>query len=389
MTSKGLDSESFELLLATVQRFIRERLVPAENDVEEHDDVPAALVEDMKEMGLFGLSIPEEYGGIGLSMAQEVRVAYEFGQTSLAFRSVFGTNVGIGSQGILMDGTEAQKSDLLPRVASGELVMSFALTEPDAGSDPAALKTRAVLDGDTYVIDGVKRFITNAPRAGAFTLMARTGGEGAGGISAFIVPADTPGLSLGKPDKKMGQRGTKTCDVVLDGVRVPAANIIGGEAGKGFKTAMKVLDRGRLHVAALSCGMAQRILNEAVAYARERKQFGQRIGDFQLVQAMLADSQAELYAGWSMVQDCANRYDAKPAGKRDAEVSMLASCAKLFCTEMVGRVADRGVQVHGGAGYINEYKVERFYRDVRLLRLYEGTTQIQQLIIGRALMQDD
>ncbi|MDM8359692.1 acyl-CoA dehydrogenase family protein [Pandoraea communis] len=389
MTSKGLDSESFELLLAAVQRFIRERLVPAENDVEEHDDVPAVIVDEMKEMGLFGLSIPEEFGGIGLSMEQEVRVAYEFGQTSLAFRSVFGTNVGIGSQGILMDGTEAQKRDLLSRVASGDLIMSFALTEPDAGSDPAALKTRAVLDGDTYVLDGVKRFITNAPRAGAFTLMARTGGEGAGGISAFIVPADTPGLSLGKPDKKMGQRGTKTCDVVLQGARVPAANIIGGEAGKGFKTAMKVLDRGRLHVAALSCGMAQRILDEAVAYARERKQFGQRIGDFQLVQAMLADSQAEHYAGWSMVQDCAARYDAKPAGKRDADVSMRASCAKLFCTEMVGRVADRGVQIHGGAGYINEYKVERFYRDVRLLRLYEGTTQIQQLIIGRALMLDD
>jgi acyl-CoA dehydrogenase len=389
MTSKGLDSESFELLLAAVQRFIRERLVPAENDVEAHDDVPATLVDEMKEMGLFGLSIPEAFGGIGLSMSQEVRVAYEFGQTSLAFRSVFGTNVGIGSQGILMDGTDAQKRELLPRVASGDLIMSFALTEPDAGSDPAALKTRAVLDGDTYVLDGVKRFITNAPRAGAFTLMARTGGEGAGGISAFIVPADTPGLSLGKPDKKMGQRGTKTCDVVLQGARVPAQNIIGGEAGKGFKTAMKVLDRGRLHVAALACGMAQRILDESVAYARERKQFGQRIGDFQLVQAMLADSRAELYAGWSMVQDCAQRYDTKPQGKRDADVSMRASCAKLFCTEMVGRVADRGVQVHGGAGYINEYKVERFYRDVRLLRLYEGTTQIQQLIIGRALMQDD
>ncbi|VVE71854.1 acyl-CoA dehydrogenase [Pandoraea captiosa] len=388
MTSKGLDSESFALLLATVQRFIRERLVPAEDDVEMHDEVPAAIVDEMKAMGLFGLSIPEEFGGIGLSMAQEVRVAYEFGQTSLAFRSVFGTNVGIGSQGILMDGTDAQKRDLLPRVASGELIMSFALTEPDVGSDPAALKTRAVLDGDTYVLDGVKRFITNAPRAGAFTLMARTGGEGAGGISAFIVPADTPGLSLGKPDRKMGQRGTKTCDVVLQGARVPAANVIGGVAGKGFKTAMKVLDRGRLHVAALACGMAQRILDESVAYARERKQFGQRIGDFQLVQAMLADSQAELYAGWSMVQDCALRYDAKPAGSRDADVSMRASCAKLFCTEMVGRVADRGVQVHGGAGYINEYKVERFYRDVRLLRLYEGTTQIQQLIIGRALMQD-
>lgn len=389
MAQKGLDDESFGLLLATVQRFIRERLMPAEASVEDNDEVPVDIVDDMKEMGLFGLSIPEEFGGIGLSMVQEVRVAYEFGKTSLAFRSVFGTNVGIGSQGILMDGTDAQKRDILPRVASGELIMSFALTEPDAGSDPAALTTRAVREGDVYVLDGVKRFITNAPRAGAFTLMARTGDEGAGGISAFIVPADTPGLSLGKPDKKMGQRGTKTCDVVLEGARVPAANIIGGEAGKGFKTAMKVLDRGRLHVSALSCGMAQRILDESVAYARERKQFGQRIGDFQLVQAMLADSQAELYAGWSMVQDCALRYDAKAPGRADPDVSMRASCAKLFCTEMVGRVADRGVQVHGGSGYINEYAVERFYRDVRLLRLYEGTTQIQQLIIGRALMRGE
>lgn len=385
----SLDTESFDLLLASVQRFIQERLVPAENTVEELDDVPADIVEDMKEMGLFGLSIPEEYGGIGLSMSQECQVAYELGQTALAFRSVFGTNVGIGSQGILMDGTEAQKREFLPRVASGELIMSFALTEPDAGSDAAALKTRAERDGDDYVLNGVKRYITNAPRAGAFTLMARTDGAGAGGISSFIVPANLPGLSLGKPDKKMGQRGTKTCDVILENVRVPAANIIGGEPGKGFKTAMKVLDRGRLHVSALACGVAQRVLNESVAYARERKQFGKRIGDFQLVQAMLADSMAELYAGWSMVQDCAKRYDAKPAGQTDPDVSMRASCAKMFCTEMVGRVADRGVQVHGGAGYINEYKVERFYRDVRLLRLYEGTTQIQQLIIGRELMGRD
>ena len=308
----AIDNESFELLIASVQRFTRERLVPAEDAVEEHDEVPADIVEDMKEMGLFGLSIPEEYGGIGLSMSQECRVAYEIGHTSLAFRSVFGTNVGIGSQGILMDGTEAQKQEFLPRVATGELIMSFALTEADAGSDSAAVKTRGELvkdgDGDHYLLNGSKRFITNAPRAGAFTLMARTDGPGAGGISAFIVPADAKGLSLGKPDKKMGQRGTKTCDVILDNVRVPAANIIGGKPGKGFKTAMKVLDRGRLHISAVACGMAQRILNEAVAYARERKQFGKRIGDFQLVQAMLADSQAELYAGWSMVQDCALRY---------------------------------------------------------------------------------
>ena len=389
----AIDNESFELLLASVQRFTRERLMPAEDAVEENDEVPADIVEDMKEMGLFGLSIPEEYGGIGLSMSQECRVAYEIGHTSLAFRSVFGTNVGIGSQGILMDGTEAQKREILPRVATGELILSFALTEPDAGSDSAAVKTRGELvkdgDGDHYLLNGSKRFITNAPRAGAFTLMARTDGPGASGISAFVVPADAKGLSLGKPDKKMGQRGTKTCDVILDNVRVPAANIIGGKPGQGFKTAMKVLDRGRLHISAVACGMAQRILNESVAYARERKQFGKRIGDFQLVQAMLADSQAELYAGWSMVQDCALRYDAKPAGRSDPDVSMRASCCKLFCTEMVGRVADRGVQVHGGSGYINEYPVERFYRDVRLLRLYEGTTQIQQLIIGRELVGRD
>ena len=385
----AIDSESLDLLLASVQRFIAERLVPAENAVEDLDEVPADIVEDMKTMGLFGLSIPEEYGGIGLSMSQECRVAFELGQTSLAFRSVFGTNVGIGSQGILMDGTEAQKQEFLPRVASGELIMSFALTEPDAGSDSAALKTRGERDGDDYILNGTKRFITNAPRAGAFTLMARTDGPGASGISAFILPAHLPGISLGKPDKKMGQRGTKTCDVVLQNVRVPAANVIGGKPGQGFKTAMKVLDRGRLHISAVACGMAQRILNEAVAYARDRKQFGKRIGDFQLIQAMLADSQAELYAGWSMVQDCALRYDAKPLGKSDPDVSMRASCAKLFCSEMVGRVADRGVQVHGGAGYINEYPVERFYRDVRLLRLYEGTSQIQQLIIGRELMGRD
>lgn len=383
----SLDQETFNLLKATVQRFVLERLMPAEDHVEEHDDIPQDIVDDMKELGLFGLSIPEEYGGIGLNMSQECQVAYELGRTALAFRSVVGTNIGIGSQGILMDGTKEQKEEYLPRIASGDLIVSFALTEPDAGSDAASLKTRAMADGNSYLLTGTKRFITNAPRAGAFTLMARTGGPGASGISAFIVPAGLPGLTLGKPDRKMGQRGTKTCDVNLEEVRVPAANIIGGEPGKGFKTAMKVLDRGRLHISAVACGMASRILEESVNYARERKQFGQRIGDFQLIQAMLADSQAELLAGWSLVQSVAKRYDEKPMGVHDAEVSMQASCSKMFTTEMVGRVADRGVQIHGGSGYINEYKVERFYRDVRLLRLYEGTTQIQQMVIGKHLMR--
>lgn len=383
----ALDAESFDLLLATVQRFVRERLVPAENHLEEHDEVPQALIDDMKAMGLFGLTVPEEYGGIGLSVSQEVLVNYELGRTAPAFRSVFGTNIGIGSQGILMDGTPEQKAEYLPKVASGELIMSFALTEPDAGSDAASLKTRAERDGDDYILNGTKRYITNAPRAGAFTLMARTGGPGAGGVSSFIVPAHLPGIKLGKTDKKMGQRGTKTCDVILENVRVPASHIIGGVPGQGFKTAMKVLDRGRLNISAVSCGLASRIIDEARTYARDRKQFGKALGEFQLVQAMLADSQAELLAGWSLVQEVARRFDQKPPHVSDPDISMRVSCAKLFATEMVGRVADRGVQVHGGAGYINEYPVERFYRDARLLRLYEGTTQIQQIIIGRELLR--
>jgi len=385
----SVDHETFQLLKQSIHRFVRERLVPAEDRVEEQDEVPSDIIEDMRGLGLFGISIPEEYGGIGLTMAQECEVAYELGQTALAFRSVVGTNIGIGSQGILMDGTPEQKADYLPKIAAGELVVSFALTEPDAGSDAASLSTRAVADGNDYLITGTKRYITNAPRAGAFTLMARTGGPGASGITAFIVPADASGISLGKPDKKMGQRGTKTCDVTLDNVRVPASQIIGGIPGRGFKTAMKVLDRGRLHISAIACGMAHRVLQESVVYARDRKQFGQRIGDFQLIQAMLADSQAELLAGWSLVKEVALRYDAKPFGIADPNISMQASCAKMFTTEMVGRVADRGVQIHGGAGYINEYKVERFYRDVRLLRLYEGTTQIQQMVIGRHLVNND
>ncbi|MFC7408197.1 acyl-CoA dehydrogenase family protein [Hydrogenophaga atypica] len=383
----ALDTESFDLLLTTIQRFVRERLVPSENHLEEHDEVPPDIIEDMKAMGFFGLTVPEDFGGIGLSVSQEVLVNFELGRTATAFRSVFGTNIGIGSQGILMDGTPDQQAEFLPRVASGELIMSFALTEPDAGTDAASLKTSARLDGDHYVLNGSKRFITNAPRAGAFTLMARTGGPGAAGVSAFIVPAKLPGLTLGKPDRKMGQRGTQTCDVILENVRVPAVNIIGGVPGQGFKTAMKVLDRGRLNIAAVSCGMASRILDESTAYARDRKQFGKAIGEFQLIQAMLADSQAELLAGWSLVKDVALRFDGKPAHVSDPDVSMRVSCAKLFATEMLGRVADRGVQIHGGAGYINEYPVERFYRDARLLRLYEGTTQVQQLIIGRELLR--
>ena len=378
-----LDTDTLNQLILTVRKFVQERLIPLENEVEEKDELPDFIVKEMQELGLFGLSIPEEYGGLGLTMSEEVLIAFEVGQTSPAFRSIFGTNVGIGSQGILMDGTAEQKETYLPSLASGELISSFALTEPDFGSDAASLQTSARKEGDSYILNGTKRYITNAPRAGVFTVMARTGSqeEKARGVSAFIVDADTPGLSLGKKDKKMGQRGTVTCDVIFEDVEVPATNIIGGVAGQGFKTAMKVLDRGRLHMGATSVGMARRLITESLNYATTRKQFGAEIASFQLIQAMLADSQTETYAGECMVEKTARRYD---AGEK---VSMEAAICKLHCTEMLGKVADRAVQIHGGAGYINEYAVERFYRDVRLLRLYEGTSQIQQLVIAKNMIR--
>jgi acyl-CoA dehydrogenase len=377
------DQETMNTLLDSVSRFVRERLVPAEEIVAETDEIPEDIVRDMKEVGLFGLTIPESYGGLGLTMEEESLTMFEMGKTSPAFRSLFGTTVGIGSQGILMDGTQEQKEQYLPRLATGELIASFALTEPEAGSDAASLRTTAVRDGDDYVINGTKRYITNAPHAGIFTLMARTNPQdkGAGGVSAFIVEANTPGITIGKYDKKMGQRGAHTSDVIFENCRVPARNIIGGEEGKGFKTAMKVLEKGRIHIAAIAVGVAERMLDDALRYAVERKQFGQRIADFQLVQAMLADSKAELYAARCMVIDAAQRRD------RGENVGTEASCCKMFATEMCGRVADRAVQIFGGAGYMAEYGIERFYRDVRLFRIYEGSTQIQQIVIARNMVK--
>ena len=378
------DPEILEALLDSVRRFVRERLVPAENEVSETDEIPESIVQEMRDLGLFGMTIPEKFGGLELTMEEECRVLLELCQTAPAFRSIIGTTVGIGSQGILMDGTPEQQAQWLPKLATGEIIASFALTEPEAGSDAASLRTTAIRDGDHYVVNGTKRYITNAPHAGMFTLMARTNPQdkGAGGVSSFIVDAKTPGISFGKYDKKMGQRGAHTCDVIFDNVRVPAANLIGMQEGRGFKTAMKVLEKGRIHIAAVAVGVARRMLRDALHYALERKQFGQPISEFQLVQAMLADSQAELYAAECMTLDAARRRD------DGHNVSTEASCAKMFATEMCGRVADRAVQILGGAGYMAEYGIERFYRDVRLFRLYEGTTQIQQIIIARNMVRE-
>jgi acyl-CoA dehydrogenase len=377
----ALDSETLSQLLATIRRFVDERLIPAEAEVAETDAIPPAIVAEMRELGLFGLTAPEEFGGLGLTMEEEVLAIFELGRAAPAFRSMFATNVGIGMQGIAIDGTPEQKAKYLPRLASGELIGSFALTEPDVGSDAGSVRATARREGDHYVINGTKRFITNAPHAGLFTVMARTDPEkrGAAGVSAFAVERDTPGLSTGKPEKKMGQQGAHVCDVIFEDCRVPASALIGGVEGQGFKTAMKVLDKGRLHIAAACVGLSERIIDDMVDYAVGRKQFGKPLAEFQLLQGLFADSKADAYAGRCMVLDAARKRDA------GQDVNLEASCAKMFASEAVGRIADRNVQVHGGNGYIREYRAEQLFRDARLFRIYEGTTQIQQIIIAKAL----
>ncbi|MCA0207137.1 MAG: acyl-CoA dehydrogenase family protein [Proteobacteria bacterium] len=379
----SLDKDIRDQLVATIRRFVDERLIPAESGVAERDAMPEALVGEMRELGLFGLSIAEEYGGLGLTMEEEALVILELGRAAPAFRSMIATNVGIGSQGIALDGTPEQKARYLPRLASGSLIGSFALTEPEVGSDAGAVRTSARKDGDHYVLNGTKRFITNAPIAGLFTVMARTdpSQKGARGVSAFAVEAGTPGLSVGKPEHKMGQQGAHVADVVFQDCRIQADALIGGVEGMGFKTAMKVLDKGRLHIAAACTGLALRIIDDMVDYAMGRQQFGRPISEFQLLQAMFADSHAEAYAARAMVLDAARRRDA------GEDVSVEAASAKMFASEMVGRVADRNVQVHGGNGYIRDYRAEQLFRDARLFRIYEGTTQIQQGIIAREMIR--
>lgn len=378
----ALDAATRDQLIDTVRRFVTERLRPLEAQVAEEDAMPDDVVEEMKGLGLFGLSIPEQYGGLDLSMEDECLVVVELGRTSPAFRSTFGTNVGIGSQALVMFGTEAQKEKYLPGIASGEIITSFALTEPEAGSDSGAVQTRAVRDGDHYVLNGAKRYITNANKADLFTVMARTDPNkpGGGGVSAFLVERNSPGLTVGKSEKKMGQQGAHVSEVFFDNVRVPAENRIGAE-GEGFKVAMQVLDKGRLHISALCVGVAERLIADSVAYASDRKQFGQALSQFQLIQGMIADCKTEALAARALTMETARKRDAGQS------VTMEAAAAKYYASEMVGRVADRAVQIFGGAGYIADYGIERFYRDVRIFRIYEGTSQIQQVIIARETLK--
>src|SRR3954468_5104883 len=378
----GMDADVFAQVKDAVRQLVREAVLPREEEIDLTDRIPDELRTAAADMGLFGYALPEEHGGLGVTMSEDVQLAFEFGYTTPAFRSLFGTNNGIAGQVIAKFGSEEQKKTYLPRLAAGELIGSFALTEAEAGSDPAGLRTTARRDGDGWVITGGKRYITNAPIADLFVVFARSdpAEKGGRGISSFVVDATTPGVTVGPHDKKMGQSGAWTAEVFFDDVRVPADALV-GEEGRGYAKALTVLSRGRLHIAALCVGMAQRVLDESVAYAATAKQGGAPIGRFQLVQAMIAETHAELLAARSMVVDVAARYDS------GEDTSVGPSSAKLFCSEMVGRATDRAVQVHGGLGYLRTTPVERFYRDARLYRLYEGTSEVQKVIIGGALLR--
>ncbi len=378
-----MDPEDFDAVLDAVRTFVRKDVVSAEDEIEESDAIPPRIREAAREMGLFGYAIPQEYGGLGFTMSEEVRLAMEVGWTTPSFRSMFGTNNGIAGQVLVNCGTERQKQRWLPELAAGGLVASFALTEAEAGSDPSGMRTRAVREGDEYVLSGQKRFITNAENSDVLMVFARTGDSdsGANGISVFVVPTDTAGVTLGPRDTKMGQRGSTTCEIFLDGARVPADHLVGEVEGEGFSAAMRSLAKGRLHIAAICVGMAQRLVHESLAHATTSRQGGEPISRFQLVQAMLADSQTEAYAGRAMVLEAARSYD-DGSDRRQAP----SSC-KLYCSEMVDRVADRAVQIHGGMGYIRSVAVERFYRDARLFRLYEGTSEIQRVIIATQMIR--
>jgi acyl-CoA dehydrogenase len=378
-----VSDDDFQEILAATRTFVRSAVVPREQEILDDDKVPDDLRDEAKKMGLFGYAIPQQWGGLGLNLMQDVELAMELGYTSLSVRSMFGTNNGIAGQVLVGFGTEEQKSRWLEPIATGEVVASFALTEPGAGSNPAGLRTKAMRDGDDWVITGQKRYITNAPVADLFVVFARTrpADDKGPGIAVFLVPADASGVVVSGKDAKMGQEGAWTADVNFDDVRVGADALIGGSEDHGYRAAMTSLARGRVHIAAIAVGAAQRALDESVEYAATATQGGSPIGSFQLVQAMLADQQTEVMAGRALAREAARLW----VTGEDRRIA--PSAAKLFCTEMAGRVADLAVQIHGGGGYMRGVPVERIYRDVRLLRLYEGTSEIQRLIVGSNLIK--
>ena len=385
-TGQGMDAETFEQFAEQLERYVKERLIPAESEMIENDAIPPVIIDEMRDMGLFGLSVPEEYGGAGLNMTQYARVVNMMSNAAPAYRSIFSINVGMFASALKNGATEEQRAEWYPKLAEGKIAC-FGLTEPGSGSDSAAMATTATPnpDGNGWVLNGTKRYITNAPHADVALIMARTEKDALpknAHVSAFLVPMDTPGMSTGSPDKKMGQSGSHISDVILDDVKVPGEALLGGETGKGFRFAMQSLDNGRISVGAAATGYARRALNSAIQYANERKAFGEPIANFQLIQAMLADSEIEIYAAEAMMAEVTARAD------RGENILVKAAAFKVFASEMCGRVVDRVVQVYGGAGYLAEYDAERFYRDARIYRIYEGTTQILQLQIAKHMLRE-
>ncbi|MEL7445377.1 MAG: acyl-CoA dehydrogenase family protein, partial [Pseudomonadota bacterium] len=382
----GMDPDTFEQFADQLTRYVNERLIPAEEDVIENDAVPPEIVDEMRDMGLFGISVPEDYGGAGLNTSQYARVVNTMSYAAPAFRSIFSINIGMFASALKNGATEEQRAEWYPKLVEGKIAC-FGLTEPGSGSDSAAMQTFAKPDpdGNGWILNGTKRYITNAPHADVALIMARTEKESLpknAHVSAFLVPMNSPGVSTGSPDKKMGQAGSHISDIMLDDVKVPGHALLGGETGKGFRFAMQSLDNGRISVGAAATGYARRALNSALRYANERKAFGEPISRFQLIQAMLADSETEIYAAECMMRDVTERAD------RGENVITKAAAFKVFASEMCGRVVDRVVQIYGGAGYLAEYDAERFYRDARIYRIYEGTTQILQLQIAKHMLRD-
>lgn len=380
-------ASEFDIYLDGIRRLVRDKLIPAEPRLEGEETLPEDLTELLRQAGLFGISIPTRHGGLGLTMEQQVRVMFEVTRASSVFRARFSTTIGLGSQPILYNGTDAQRAEWLPRMASGEVTAAFCLTEPEAGSDAGGLRTRAVRDGDHYVLNGSKRYITNARQAQVLIVMARSdaASRDAAGISAFIVPIGTQGVRCGPADRKMGQDGSATSEVFFEDARIPAVNLIGGREGGGFKTAMRGINHARLHVAVTCVGQAQRLMEEALFHAMNRRQFGQPLAEFQLVQAKLADMRSEVQAARSMILETARAFDA--AGEAQGPIIADIACCKLFASEMVGRVADQAVQIHGGAGWMRGTVVEQFYRDVRLFRIFEGASDVQRLLIAKDMIK--
>ena len=382
--TQGMDADVFEQFIDQLRRYVRERLIPAEKTIIETDQIPAEILDEMRDMGLFGLTMPEEYGGAGMNITQYARTINTLSYAMPAFRSIISINIGMVCSALKNGGTEAQKAQWLPRLAAGEIAC-FGLTEPGSGSDSAAMQTMAVKSGNGWVLNGTKRYITNSPFAKVALIMARTAKEALpknAHVSAFLVPMDTPGVAVGKSDKKMGQSGSHIADIIMDNVQLPADALLGDSEGKGFIYAMKSLDNGRISVGAAATGYARRALDSAIRYANERKAFGEPIANFQLIQQMLADSEIEIYAAEAMMQDVTARADA------GENVLRKAAAFKVFASEMCGRVVDRVVQVYGGAGYLAEYDAERFFRDARIYRIYEGTTQILQLQIAKHMLRE-